>query len=108
MAIATDGANRRIVPAGFSRSRPTSVRAASISSRAGRSRASRRSPASVGATVRVVRASRRTPRRSSSARMEWLIADVLTPRRTAARVKLALVRDDGERREHAQLFARHC
>src|SRR5258708_3181924 len=88
MATAMGGAIRRMVPAGFSRSRPTSVRAASISPRAGRNCSSRCCPASVGATVRVVRASRRPPRRSSRARIEWLTADVLTPRRTAARVKL--------------------
>ncbi len=55
MAIAMGGAIRRTTPARFSRNRPTSVSAASISSSAGRSCASRRCPASVGATVRVVR-----------------------------------------------------
>jgi hypothetical protein len=81
MAIAMGGAIRRTTPAGLSRSRPTSVRAPSMFSSAGRSRARSRCPASVGATVRVVRASRRTPSRSSRPRIEWLTAEVLTPSR---------------------------
>jgi hypothetical protein len=76
------------VPVGFARSRPTSVIADAIPSSEGRSCASRRSPASVGATLRVVRARRRSPRRSSSVRIEWLIADLLTPSFSAAFVKL--------------------
>src|SRR5438445_5404457 len=55
---------------------------------AGRSSASNCSPASVGATLRVVLASRRTPICSSSPRIAWLRAEVDTPSRLAARVKL--------------------
>src|SRR2546426_6214880 len=59
-----------------------------MSLRAGRSRAISCSPASVGATLRVVLASRRTPIRSSSPRIAWLRAELDTPSRLAARVKL--------------------
>src|SRR4051812_10559881 len=55
---------------------------------AGRRRPMSCCPASVVATLRVVRASRRTPRRSSRRRIAWLTAEVDTPRRFAARVKL--------------------
>src|SRR5437879_8659360 len=79
---------RRTVPAGFARSWPTSSGAGWMSWSAGRSCASRRSPAFVGATERVVRARSLSPSRSSSVRIEWLIADLLTPRFIAAFVKL--------------------
>src|SRR5881409_3621941 len=59
-----------------------------MSPSAGRRRVMSCSPAGVGATLRVVRASRCTPNRSSSPRIAWLSAEVDTPRRFAARVKL--------------------
>src|SRR5688572_27552696 len=75
-------------PAGLSRSSETWPSASPTSARAGRKRVRSCSPASVGATLRVVRNSKRTPSLSSSARMEWLIAEGETPSRFAARVKL--------------------
>src|SRR3989441_6081554 len=59
-----------------------------MSPRAGRSREISCSPASVGATLRVVLASSRTPSCSSIPRIAWLRAEVDTPSRFAARVKL--------------------
>src|SRR5207249_8263115 len=73
-----------------------------MSPSAGRSRPMSCSPACVGATLRVVRASRRTPNRSSNPRIAWLTAEVDTPRRFAARVKLrssATVRNADRRSE---------
>src|SRR6266576_366667 len=79
---------RRTRPAGRSRSPVITSTAPRMSPSAGRRRAMSCSPAGVGATLRVVRASRRTPNRSSSPRIAWLSAEVDTPRRFAARVKL--------------------
>src|SRR5437762_11367856 len=79
---------RRTGPAGRSRSPVITSTAPRKSPRAGRRRAMSCSPAGVGATLRVVRASRRTPNRSSKPRIAWLTAEVDTPRRFAARVKL--------------------
>src|SRR5439155_13054919 len=55
---------------------------------AGRSRVMSCAPASVGATLRVVRASSGTPKCSSNPLIAWLSAEVDTPSRFAARVKL--------------------
>src|SRR2546427_4944082 len=79
---------RRTRPAGRSRSPVIRSTAPRMSPSAGRRRAMSCSPACVGATLRVVRASRCTPNRSSSPRIAWLSAEVDTPRRFAARVKL--------------------
>src|SRR5213594_722573 len=79
---------KRTRPAGRSRSPVIRSTAPRMSPSAGRRRAMSCSPAGVGATLRVVRASRRTPNRSSSPRIAWLTAEVETPRRFAARVKL--------------------
>src|SRR6266853_3301084 len=79
---------RRTRPAGRSRSPVIRSKAPRMSPSAGRRRPMSCSPACVGATLRVVRASRRTPKRSSSPRIAWLSAEVDTPRRFAARVKL--------------------
>src|SRR2546422_6981047 len=79
---------KRTRPAGRSRSPVIRSTAPRMSPSAGRRRAMSCSPAGVGATLRVVRASRRTPNRSSSPRIAWLTAEVDTPRRFAARVKL--------------------
>src|SRR3989442_3051873 len=79
---------KRTGPAGRSRKPVIRSTAPRMSPSAGRRRAMSCSPAGVGATLRVVRASRRTPNRSSSPRIAWLTAEVETPRRFAARVKL--------------------
>src|SRR5437879_1779141 len=59
-----------------------------MSPSAGRSRVMSCAPASVGATLRVVRASSGTPKCSSNPLIAWLSAEVDTPSRFAARVKL--------------------
>src|SRR2546428_1127714 len=79
---------KRTRPAGRSRSPVIRSTAPRMSPSGGRRRGMSCSPAGVGATLRVVRASRRTPNRSSSARFAWVTAEVETPRRFAARVKL--------------------
>src|SRR3989449_2329001 len=79
---------KRTRPAGRSRNPVITSTAPRMSPSAGRRRAMSCSPAGVGATLRVVRASRRTPNRSSNPRIAWLTAEVDTPRRFAARVKL--------------------
>src|SRR3989454_9253190 len=79
---------KRTRPAGRSRSPVIRSTAPRMSPSAGRRRVMSCSPAGVGATLRVVRASRCTPNRSSSPRIAWLSAEVDTPRRFAARVKL--------------------
>src|SRR5437016_5388236 len=79
---------KRTRPAGRSRSPVIRSTAPRMSPSAGRRRVMSCSPAGVGATLRVVRASRCTPNRSSSPRIAWLSAEVDTPRRCAARVKL--------------------
>src|SRR5882762_3072846 len=81
-------ATKRTRPAGRSRSPVIRSKAPRMSPSAGRRRPMSCSPAGVGATLRVVRASRRTPNRSSRPRIAWLSAEVDTPRRFAARVKL--------------------
>src|SRR3954454_538074 len=86
--VARRGTRRRTRPAGFPWSSDTACRLLPTSNKAGRNLASSFSPASVSATERVVRAMRRTPRVSSSARMEWLMAEGDTPCRFAALVKL--------------------
>ncbi|MNN69571.1 hypothetical protein D3C81_1853650 [compost metagenome] len=78
----------RSVPAGRSRRSPSASTLAPMASKCGAMERISRSPASVGETLRVVRASSRMPRRSSSNRIEWLSAEAVTPRRTAALVKL--------------------
>src|SRR5438552_376287 len=87
IVAASGDTTKRTSPAGWSRSPDTWSRAPRMSPRAGRRREISCSPASVGATLRVVLASRRTPICSSS-RIAWLRAEVDTPSRLAARVKL--------------------
>src|SRR5437867_182641 len=88
IVAASGDTTKRTRPAGCSRSPDTWASAPRMSPRAGRRLAMSCSPASVGATLRVVLASRRTPIRSSSPRTAWLSAEVETPIRFAARVKL--------------------
>src|SRR5436190_433674 len=88
IVAASGDTTKRTRPAGCSRSPDTWASAPRMSPRAGRRLAMSCSPASVGATLRVVLASRRTPIRSSSPRTAWLSAEVETPSRFAARVKL--------------------
>src|SRR5438128_5511362 len=79
---------KRTRPAGRSRSPVIRSTAPRMSPSAGRRRVMSCSPAGVGETLRVERASRCTPNRSPSPRIAWLSAEVDTPRRFAARVKL--------------------
>src|SRR5258705_8832937 len=67
------------VPAGRSRKRFTTSRAASTSASAGPSRSSKRAPASLGTTLRVVRLSSLTPSLVSKRRTASLNPDALPP-----------------------------
>src|SRR5690606_170630 len=72
------------VPTGRCDSSSRSLKAALISSSAGRRRSSRRAPALVGVTLRVVRLSRRRPTSLSRRRMQSLKEEAEIPRFCAA------------------------